>query len=138
MKESIEQITRALVYNNKRILLCENIDRGHYFLPGGHIEENELPEEALEREFFEESKSIVTDIKFIRFFDNKFEQSGNIVQERLYVHLTKIKDNDVKSREKHIRFRWVLLNDLDKVKFFPEQLTSDIISMVKNNKKFWK
>jgi ADP-ribose pyrophosphatase YjhB (NUDIX family) len=46
--------TGFLVHENK-ILLVLHKKLGIWLAPGGHIEENELPHEAAEREFFEET-----------------------------------------------------------------------------------
>ncbi len=47
-------ITGFLIHDNK-ILLIKHKKAGIWLCPGGHIEENELPHQAVEREFLEET-----------------------------------------------------------------------------------
>ena len=46
----IELIARGIIINDGKILLCDNLKKGYYFLPGGQIEEGEDIETALKRE----------------------------------------------------------------------------------------
>lgn len=63
-----------LVENNK-ILLVHHIMLDMWLSPGGHVEENELPHRAAEREFFEEtgiSVEVVSNGDMIHGIDSQF------------------------------------------------------------------
>ena len=52
---TIEVIARALVRGPQGVLVCQNLKRGYYYLPGGHVEFGETAAEALRRELLEET-----------------------------------------------------------------------------------
>jgi ADP-ribose pyrophosphatase YjhB (NUDIX family) len=52
---TIEILARGLLIRSGRVLLCRNVDRGYFYLPGGHVEFGEPAHAALEREFLEET-----------------------------------------------------------------------------------
>lgn len=51
----IEFISRALLIEQGRVLMCQNLKRGYYYLPGGHIEPGESAATAARRELIEEA-----------------------------------------------------------------------------------
>lgn len=51
----IAPIVRGVWIHHGRVLLCRNLARGYCYLPGGHVEFGESGEEALRREFAEET-----------------------------------------------------------------------------------
>jgi len=77
--EGLDYQTRKAVYavifnsTRKKVLTVQN-SRGHYFLPGGGIENNESFQECLEREMLEETGYEVTIGSFLgnakRFFQS--------------------------------------------------------------------
>ncbi len=138
MKRFKEHIARGIVYQKEKILLCENIAGSYFFLPGGHVKENESSEEALKREFLEESGSTVISTEYIDSFYNQFKNTNRLIDETLDVYLVKIKDSIVKSKEDHIRFSWVLFRDLINVRFLPDNLILNVTSIVEKRKDFWK
>lgn len=61
-----KRATALIVRDNKVLLLRRNKpDREYYVFPGGGVEENETPEEALIREIKEELSLQVTDCQFL-------------------------------------------------------------------------
>lgn len=53
-RHEIEIIARGVWSHGSLVLLCQNTDKGYYYLPGGHVEFGESAKRALEREFLEE------------------------------------------------------------------------------------
>lgn len=51
---SIELIARGVLIDRGRVLCCQNLKHGNYYLPGGHVEFAEPAAVALQREFIEE------------------------------------------------------------------------------------
>ncbi|MCE9590006.1 MAG: NUDIX domain-containing protein [Planctomycetes bacterium] len=72
----IEVIARGVWVEAGHLLLCRNRERGHLFLPGGHVEFNEPAQLALEREFREEAGLAVKAGQFIGVFEAGFDQVG--------------------------------------------------------------
>jgi len=51
----IELIARGLLIRDNAVLLCRNTGQNYLYLPGGHVEFGESAEQALVREFHEET-----------------------------------------------------------------------------------
>lgn len=54
-----EVIARGLLIMHGRVLLCRNLGKNYFYLPGGHVEFGEPAAAALEREFLEETGRVV-------------------------------------------------------------------------------
>ncbi len=52
---AIEIIARGVFIQHGCVLLCQNTDKGYFYLPGGHVEPGEPASVALAREFVEET-----------------------------------------------------------------------------------
>lgn len=50
----IEVIGRAVLIERGRVLLCRSVEKGYFYLPGGHVEFGESAAEAVSRELIEE------------------------------------------------------------------------------------
>ncbi|NQV88020.1 MAG: NUDIX domain-containing protein [Parcubacteria group bacterium] len=135
----LERIVRALIVKDGKILLCKNLlGGGHYFLPGGHIEDGESPEIALDRELMEEIGQNYTDLKKVAEVRNAYEKGGKKYDEVFYIYLTKLSDySNIKSKENHLAFEWVSLEDFSKINFKPQKSVKDILDSIKNNNDFW-
>lgn len=136
----IELIVRAIIVRNDKILLCKNIKgEGYYFLPGGHIENSESPETALERELFEEIGRNPKKVKKVVKVDNTYTHDDETIIETFYIYLVAL-DNykNIKSKEDHLLFDWIPVNDLERVDFKPRQAIKDILTGIEVNKYFWK
>ncbi len=122
MKKEIELLVRALIKNRNKVLLCKNLEKGHYFLPGGHIEFDENVQDALKREFYEETGLSLKISKFLGILENFFLEEEKIVHEINFIFDCKINKNTIKSKENYIAFFWVDLKDLNKIKLLPNQI----------------
>ncbi len=52
--QQIEVIARCVLVRDGRVLLCQNVKHGYFYLPGGHVEFGEAAARAAERELAEE------------------------------------------------------------------------------------
>ena len=130
----------AFVINpiNKKILLVKHKDYDKWLQPGGHIKEDETPEEAAIREVYEE-----TGIK-ITILGERFPREDDLVRplgiqcnrkENGDRHIDIIyyaKPNDLeaplKINDESLDIRWFTRNELEQLPVFPDvRITMDYI-----------
>lgn len=131
-------LARALIIDRGYMLLCRSTKAKHpfYFLPGGHVELGETPEQALIRELQEElGVTCVLSASFVQF-EYHFEPTNgqkvchthelNIVFSASSPHL--IGNIPLVQREDHIAVEWIALDVLTTIDLKPEAL-HDIIKV---------
>lgn len=134
----LELIVRAIVVNNGKILLCQNLKHGYYFLPGGHIEEGESPEQTFRREMLEEVGIAVKNIIQIAEVKNSYTEEEEQYNETIYVCLASLENyENIKSLESHITFAWIPVAEFNSADFKPEKAKGDILKAIEANKDFW-
>lgn len=127
-----ELIARGLILDGSRVLLCQDVKHGYYYLPGGHIEFGERAVDALAREIMEEAglKSRVG--RLLLAIESTFVQKGKDRHElSLMFHVEHITDPEdpegadggglpeVRSLEDQITFEWVELAALPETDLRP-------------------
>lgn len=125
----MKTVVAALIILNKKILIARralNVPHsGFYEFPGGKVEKNETPEEALNRELNEElgvNCSIETFFAEIKW--------RNFLLKTYFVDMNK---EDVSKIEKRVHddFQWVNLENYTEYKFLPADV--EIIEMLKQS-----
>lgn len=76
--KNIEVISRAVLLNKKKILVCKDKKNKNYFLPGGHVEFGEFSKDALLRELKEE---VSLDIKKAELIGVLVEINANLLKD---------------------------------------------------------
>lgn len=111
----------GLILNNKKEVLLISEDANKWTLPGGTIEVDETPEEALAREIYEESAVVIDSDFIIPFFYNvnyeliNDEYIYNTTQLRFISKVKKI-DKFIRDPGGNVKYRkFVPLEDFDKV-----------------------
>lgn len=132
MKNQIEIIVRVLIKNKNKVLLCKNLEKGHYYLPGGHIENNEDLISALKREFLEETGLHLRKIKFLGILENFFSENNKKIHEINFIFKGEIDKKEVKSKENYIEFFWIDIKNLNKIKILPHRIKK----FIKNKTQF--
>lgn len=134
-----ELIVRAIIVKDGKILLCKNVKGGgYYFLHGGHIEQGESPEVALERELAEEIDRKPNKTKMVAEVGNTYTRNDGTIIETFYMYLVTLDDyENIKSKEDHLAFDWILIDDFEKIDFKPKQAMQDILMSIETNKDFY-
>ena len=125
--DNIHIIVRGICLKGKSILLAFHKDEEYFFLPGGHVEYGESMTEALKRELKEELDSDAVPGKLIYIFEHSWMNKKALQHEINFLFYMRIqKRQKIESREKHLEFRWVPMDDLGKVRFLPAELKKTI------------
>lgn len=116
----IEVIARAVIVHRGKILLCKRKAADYFFLPGGHVEFGESIPTALYREIKEELGVSVKSVKFLSIAENIFKYKKGIAHEINFVYQVFLKNNSIRTMEKHLVFEWVDLKSIGKKKILPD------------------
>jgi ADP-ribose pyrophosphatase YjhB (NUDIX family) len=108
MSSTIEVITRGVLRRRGKVLLCKNVAKGYYYLPGGHVEMHESSRTALAREFLEETGCRVRVGRLIAVSEAAFVHKGKTHQEvNLVFHVEQGGTKPIQSIEPDIAFEWL-------------------------------
>ena len=115
--------------NNKKILLCHHQRFNRWVQPGGHIEDNELPEETALRETYEETgvrvkllgEKFPREDDFIRplGIQRNRGKDGTLHVDITYIGIPLSQDNVIEDDEID-RCAWFSLEELDDIELFPD------------------
>lgn len=123
---------------NKKVLLVKHKDFNKWLQPGGHIEDNETPEEAAVREVYEETgiKTTLIGEHFPREDDlirplgiqcNR-KENGDRMIDILYVGKPNNPDVPLKLNDESADSGWFTRHDLEEMPVFPDvKITVDYI-----------
>lgn len=123
---------------NKKILLVKHSDYDKWLQPGGHIEEDETPEEAAVREVFEE-----TGLK-IKLIGEHFPREEDLIRplgvqcnrktdgtrfiDIIYAAKPINNDDDIKLNDESTEIGWFTRNELERIPVFQDvKITMDYI-----------
>lgn len=122
----MRKTARALIINNKKILLVSGHSADFYWTPGGGIENNETPEVALKRELKEELGLEV--YKYERFIDY-------IVGDQDVTNFLVITSEDVQPNAEINKIVWVSKHDIEKgnIKVSDGFKKNAFVALVENN-----
>lgn len=142
--KKIEIIARGVVRHGHWILLCRNLDKGYYYLPGGHVEPGEAAADALVREMQEEAGVTVPVGACLLVNESRFEQGGKARHEiNLVFHVEPPHPphpaggdspvfceapEPVRSLEEHIGFEWVDMAALSDTDLRPTVIRAWLVS----------
>jgi ADP-ribose pyrophosphatase YjhB (NUDIX family) len=82
-EQGIEIIVRGVWMQDGQVLVCRDLENGHCFLPGGHVEFGETAAGALQREMVEELGLSLQVGRFLGAVESAFDQadgSGSITR----------------------------------------------------------
>ena len=134
-----EIIVRAIIKNQNTILLCKSVSKKHAYLPGGHVEVGETPEEAMLREIDEELGVPIKIQKKLGILENRWKEGGEWIHELSIIFVassTKIetKKNPM-AKEKNLQFFWNSPETLEKAGFRPRSFIPHLSSWLSEEDK---
>jgi 8-oxo-dGTP pyrophosphatase MutT (NUDIX family) len=93
-------------------------------LPGGHVKYKEPVKQALLRELREEMGILDAKVEsHVGIIENDWEDKGKTIHENLIIFRVSSKslnkNENIISREPHLKFCWVMLNELKNLNFLP-------------------
>ncbi len=107
----IEVIARAVVRRRDRVLVARDRGASWWFLPGGHVEPREPAEAALLREMAEEIGVAAVVGRLLGVVEHGYQAGGPRHEVNLVFEVA-VPDGDVHSREEHLTFEWLALDDV--------------------------
>lgn len=121
MPVQIEVIARGVIRRGDRVLVCQSVDGGYGYLPGGHVEFDESAAEALAREMLEETGTPCTVGDLLLSTENRFtSHKGKRHHEITLVFSAAVPvDAKVRSLESDLTFEWIRIEDLDRYDLRP-------------------
>jgi len=134
---TIEYIARAVIESEGKFLLCHAKKDGHWFFPGGHIEEGESAPEALVREVREELGVSGEVRRFIGASENKYGPHGKESNEINLIFEVTLDENGVVSQEDHIEFAWLTRDEMQDANVLPLSLRDAVLAMHEKQKPLW-
>ena len=134
-----EIISRALIIKENDFLVCRRKGSNYWFLPGGHIELGENGKDALIRELKEERGSRIEILAFVGVMENFFKQKSQKICEinLIFQALELGKIDEKASKEDHLEFKFIKLDDFEKENVLPRALKNGIVQWVQNGKPFY-
>lgn len=132
-----EIITRAVIINRGKILLCHQKNKRYYFFPGGHIEFGESAKDALRRELKEEFGAKVVNAKLIGSSENFYGKTKAKHHELNLIFAVKLNTPKVQAVEDHIYFSWIAIENFQRITVLPKSLHKAVTNWLKDKKPFW-
>ena len=136
-KEAFKMRVAGCVIKDDKLLTVNICDNGFYCLPGGHVHVGESSAEAVEREIGEEVGVTIENKTLISIIENFFTgKNGKKYHEVCYYYVITPKE-DMKTEDysivendegelKNLEFKWVKLDEIDKVDFRPSILKGQL------------
>ena len=126
--ERINIRTTGIIIHDNKVLLHHNINHTYYALIGGRVQMHENSEEALLREFEEETGYKTKILKHLTTIENFYNYKDKVVYEIEFVYelefidenLKELKDTILNKEGKdYLQYEWVDLDDIQKIDVRP-------------------
>ena len=139
-KNEIELLARGVYVDDGRLLVCHNLKKDNYFLPGGHIEFGESARFALRREIKEEMGLRCDVTKFLGVVEHAFRFRGEKTCEINLVFAIQFKrlrsSCPAPSKEKKLEFLWMPLPLVARSKIEPAIVRKELVRWLEKEPSF--
>jgi 8-oxo-dGTP pyrophosphatase MutT (NUDIX family) len=95
-----QKVSKIFIMNGDKVLLLLSKHLNKYHLPGGHVDQNETFEQALQREIHEETG------QQLKYYHRIGFTSYNIC-----LYIGKLKSNHIKLSDEHLKYIWAPIKD---------------------------
>ncbi|WP_255822212.1 NUDIX domain-containing protein [Halobacillus shinanisalinarum] len=135
----MHRLSRGVILKNGHVLLARAKGYGHTFLPGGHVEMWEGAEKALIREIKEELGITVVLKGFIGDIEHEWMSRGRKNVEINHLFKVELKNDEEKifSKENHLEFIWVSVENIHKYNLQPQPLVQLLKEIDKRSNAYW-
>ena len=114
----IQNVVRGIFIRDNKVLVAQATP-DLVFLPGGHLEEGETAAACLARECLEEFGAQVSVGALLGVVESRYQGGEHAVHQLDLLLEATLSDPEVSSREPHLTFAWVELDDLDALNLRP-------------------
>lgn len=132
-----EVIARAAIRRGGQLLVARQRVKSWSFLPGGHVEPGEQVEAALIRELDEELGAEAKIAGFAGAVEHGYIEDGTTHHELNLVFDVAINDTEPISREDHLEFHWLPLDQLAEADVRPGALKRALLTAGDDPTPFW-
>ena len=132
-----EIIARAVIRRGGHMLLARQRTKSWSFLPGGHVEPGERVETALVREIAEELGTEAKIAGFVGAVEHGYVEDGTTHHEINLVFEVDIADDEPTSRENHLEFHWLPVDNLQDTDVRPGTLKNALLAAGDDRTPFW-
>ena len=127
----VESIGAVIINPKGKVLIMFQKQNRYWELPKGKVESGEEEITTLKREILEETG--IKDLEIIKNFKNNFRYQftlhGNFIKKNNIYYLAKVKDSKIELSEEHLYYKWVSLNEVNKL--FKHKNQKQLINKVK-------
>ncbi len=117
----MENLARAVIIKDGKILLCKLKDTNFYFLPGGHLDEGEPADVALTREIQEELSVPITDLVPIGTVENFYTDARGPIEEVNNIFTGNL-TGEMNPQDTYTTFEWVPMEKVSSIDIRPKIL----------------
>ena len=132
-----EIIARAVIRRGGQLLLARQRTMSWLFLPCGHVEPGERVEVALVREIAEELGTEAKIVRFVGVVEHGYIEDDASHHELNLVFEVAITDTEPVSREDHLEFHWLPIDQLAETDVRPGAAKKALLVSEDDRAPFW-
>lgn len=144
MKKDWSFRSAGILIRDGKILVQREKNGEEYALPGGHIEMGETSREALVREYAEETGVDISCGRLLWIEESLWRQDGKDANSLNFYYMVELSGEDIpdtgefmpQKDNESVLYGWLPIENLGKVKIYPEFLSGELNRLEKYPKRF--